>query len=134
VPEISPETANLLFLGLDHGIASVRDGGPLIPFVITERNGERALARYVDETLEAGLARAIASIKANPKVAEGAVLVYDGYLTLPNGDRFDAIYAEAIEAGDVVTVMAQRYKPKRMLRGFETVGNAALIPDSQGKL
>ncbi len=112
----------------------MRDGGPLIPFVITERNGERALARYVDETLEAGLARAIASIKANPKVAERAVLVYDGYLTLPNGDRFDAIYAEAIEAGDVVTVMAQRYKPKRMLRGFETVGNAALIPGSQGKL
>jgi len=132
MPEISPETADLLFLGLDHGIDSVRDGGPLIPFVITERDQERSLARYLDETLEAGIARAVADIKAN-QIARGerSVLVYDGYLTLPDGNRYDAIFAEAIEEGGVVTSMAQRYRPKQMLRGFETVGNPALIAGSK---
>jgi hypothetical protein len=130
--EISPETADLLFFGLDHGIASVREGGPMIPFVITERNGERSLARFVSETLEEGVAHAVDSIKANP--ADGSVLVYDGYLTLPSGEKFDAIYAEAVDAAGHVTVMAQRYKPKRMLRGFETVGNPGLLPSGQGKL
>jgi hypothetical protein len=135
VPDISAETADLLFLGLDHGIDSVRGGGPLIPFVITERNGERALARFVAETLEAGIARAVASIKADPLApGDRSVLVYDGYLTPPNGDRFDAIYAEAIEAGGAVTVMAQRYKPKGRLRGLETIGNPALLPSGQSKL
>ncbi len=103
--------------------------------MITERNGERTLTRFVDETLEAGIARAVASIKALPMASgDRSVLVYDGYLTLPNGDRFDAIYAEALEAGDVVTMMAQRYRPKRTLRRFETVGNPALLPGGEGKL
>lgn len=122
----------MLFLGLDHGVASVRDGGPLIPFVVTERNGERTLARFVAETLEEGVAQAVESIKANP--ADRSVLVYDGYLTLPNGERFDAVYAEAVDATGAVTVMAQRYKPKRMLRGLETVGNPAVLPSGQSKL
>jgi hypothetical protein len=135
MPDLSPETADLLFLGLDHGIDSVRGGGPLIPFVITERNGDRTLARFVEETLEAGIERAIASIRAAP-IAPGdrSVLVYDGYLTLPDGDRSDAIYAEALEADGVVTVMAQRYRPKRRLRGLETIGNPALLPSGQSKL
>jgi hypothetical protein len=130
--EISPETADLLFFGLDHGIDSVRAGGPMIPFVIAERSGERSLARFVAETLEEGVAHAVDSIKANP--ADRSVLVYDGYLTLPSGEKFDAIYAEAVDAAGHVTVMAQRYKPKRLLRGFETVGNPALLPSGQGKL
>jgi hypothetical protein len=135
MPDLSPETADLLFLGLDHGIDSVRGGGPLIPFVITERNGDRTLARFVEETLEAGIERAIASIRAAP-IAPGdrSVLVYDGHLTLPDGDRSDAIYAEALEADGVVTVMAQRYRPKRRLRGLETIGNPALLPSGQSKL
>jgi hypothetical protein len=130
--DVAPDTADLLFFGLDHGIDSVRGGGPLIPFVIAERNGERTLARYVAETLEEGVAQAVDSIKANS--ADRSVLVYDGYLTLPNGEKFDAIYAEAVDAAGEVTVAAQRYKPKRMLRGFETVGNPALLPSGQGKL
>lgn len=135
MPEIPQETADLLFLGLDHGIDSVRDGGPLTPFVITERSGERSLVRYLAETLEASIAQAVASIKANPTPpADRSMLVYDGFLTMPDGNRYDAIFAEVVEAGGLVTCMAQRYKPKGRLRRFETVGNAALLPSGQGKL
>jgi NADPH:quinone reductase-like Zn-dependent oxidoreductase len=113
----------------------VRDGGPMTPFVITERSGERSLVRFVAETLEASIAEAVASIRADPVAqADRSMLVYDGFLTMPDGDRFDAIFAEVVEAGGLVTCMAQRYKPKGRLRRFETVGNAALLPVGQGKL
>jgi hypothetical protein len=132
--DLSEETAGLLFFGLDHGIDSVRAGGPLTPFVVTDRSGERNLARYAAETLEAGIEHAVAAIRAQPTgPEERSVLVYDGFLTMPDGERYDAIYAEALDNG-VVTVMAQRYKPKRLLRGFQTVGNPALLPGGQGKL
>lgn len=135
MPEISDETAELLFAALDHGIDSVRRGGPLIPFVIREAGGQRALARFVHETLEGGLAEAVASIRANPLGPdERAVLAYDGYLTTPDGVRYDAIYAEALDSDGVVTVMAQRYRPGKMLRRFETVGNVALVPSDGSKL
>jgi hypothetical protein len=133
--EISEDTADLLFAALDHGIDSVRGGGPLVPFVISERNGERTLARFVHETLEGGLAEAVAAIKRDPPGAgQRSVLAYDGYLTAPDGIRYDAIFAEALEADGSVTVMAQRYRPGKMLRRFETVGNAALLPSDRSKL
>jgi hypothetical protein len=135
VTEISDETADLLFAALDHGIDSVRGGGPLIPFVIAERGGQRALARFVHETLEGGLAEAVAAIRRDPPGAgQRSVLAYDGYLTGPDGVRLDAIYAECLDADGVITVMAQRYRPGKMLRRFETVGNAALLPSTGSKL
>lgn len=135
MPEISNETADLLFAALDHGIDSVRGGGPLVPFVIRESGGERVLARFVHETLEGGIAEAVAAIRANPPgEGERCVLTYDGYLTAPDGIRSDAIFAEALEADGTVTVMAQRYRPGKMLRRFEAVGNAALLPNTGSKL
>lgn len=135
MPEISNETADLLFAALDHGIDSVRGGGPLVPFVIRETGGQRALARFVHETLEGGIAEAVAAVRANPPgEGERSVLAYDGYLTAPDGVRYDAIFAEALSADGVVTVMAQRYRPGKMLRRFETVGNAALLPSEGTKL
>lgn len=124
-----------MFAALDHGIDSVRAGGPLIPFVIAERDRARALARFVHETLEGGLAEAVAAIKRDPPGPDQrSVLVCDGYLTSPDGVRLDAIYAEALDADGVITVMAQRYKPGKMLRRFETVGNPALLPSDGSKL
>ncbi len=135
MPDIPDETADLLFAALDHGIDSVRGGGPLVPFVIRESGGQRALARFVHETLEGGLAEAVANIKANPIApGERSVLAYDGYLTGPDGDRLDAIYAEALDSDGVITVMAQRYRPGKLLRRFETVGNATFLPSEWSKL
>lgn len=133
--EIPEATADVIDIGLEHGIDSVRDGEPLIPFVIAERRGKRAVARYAAETLEAGIDAAVAAITADPpEPGDVAVLVYDGYLTLPDGQRFDAIYAEAIDGEGAVTVMAQAYRPKRFLRGLETIGEPAYFPDAKGKL
>lgn len=124
-----------MLAALDHGIDSVRGGGPLVPFVIAERDRQRGLARFVHETLESGLAEAVAAIKRDPPGPEQrSVLVYDGYLTSPDGVRLDAIHAEGLDAHGVITVMAQRYKPGKMLRRFETVGNPSLLPSDWSKL
>jgi hypothetical protein len=133
--EIAQATVDVILVGLEHGIDSVRDGGPLIPFVITERRGKRAVARFAAETLEAGIDAGVAAIRADPpEPGDVAALVYDGYLTLPEGERFDAIYAEALDGEGVVTVMAQAYRPKRFLRGLETIGEPAYFPEAKGKL
>jgi hypothetical protein len=133
--EIPEAIADVILVGLEHGIDSVRDGGPLIPFVITARGGKRSVARFPAETLEAGIDAGVAAIVADPpEPGDAAVLVYDGYLTLPEGERFDAIYAEAIDGEGVVSVMAQAYRPKRFLRGLETIGEPAYFPEAKGKL
>jgi hypothetical protein len=125
----------LLVLAVDHGVDSVRDsGGPLIPFVLTELRGERALARFASDTLEDGLAHAVAHVKAMKlEAGDCAVVVYDGYLTTAEG-RFDAIYAEGIESNGRVNVLAQRYKSKALLRRFQTVGDVAWIPNTNARL
>ena len=135
MPDVAQETVDLLFLGLDHAVDSIRDGGPLITFVITERGGERDLVRYVDKTIEGSIANAVERISASPiGPGDRCVLVYDGFLTMPDGGRFDAIYAEVIDFEGTVTIMAQRYRPKATLRRFETIGNPALLPGAKGKL
>ena len=57
---------NLVFLALDHGIESVRGGGPSIPFVVAETAGERHLQRFVANTLEERLHHARAAASALP--------------------------------------------------------------------
>ena len=64
--EISEQTVGLLLLGLDHGINSVRDGGPLAPFIIVERGAKRTLTRFHDDTPEASIAQAVSKVKAEP--------------------------------------------------------------------
>jgi hypothetical protein len=133
--EYSQELIDLAFATLDHGIDSVREGGPLIPFVMTERGGDRSLDRFASDLLEEAVAQAVAHVQAvRSQPGTRHVLAHDGYLTLPTGERFDAIYAEGVEAGaEVVMALAQRYRPKRPLRKFETVENPAL-PGASGKL
>jgi hypothetical protein len=134
--EYSQELIDLAFAALDHGVDSVREGGPLIPFVMSESGAERSLDRFASDLLEDAVAQAVAHVQAvRSQPGTRHVLAYDGYLTLPTGERFDAIYAEGVEAGtEVVMALAQRYRPKRPLRKFETVGNPALLPGESGKL
>jgi hypothetical protein len=134
--EFSQPVVDLAFAALDHGVDSVRGGGPLIPFVMVEIGSERTVLRFAAETIEDGLAQAVNGILQH-RDDEGRrhALAYDGYLTLPSGERFDAIYVEAVEAGRAdVMVLAQRYRPKRRLRAFETIGNPALLPADSAKL
>ena len=100
--EPSDELMNLIFTGLDHGIDSVRDGGPLVPFVLVEHEGQVALRRIVvgdPFELEASVAQAAVSAgEAAAQPGDRVVLVYDAYLRM-NDERFDAIYAEGAENG-----------------------------------
>jgi hypothetical protein len=133
---MSQAAADLLFLGLDHGIDSVRaGGGPLTPFVIVQHGADRVLTRFVADRLEDGIERAVAHLRATELSGDDcAVLVYDGYLTGPEG-RFDAIYAELLDGAGTITVIGQRYRPGAMLRRFETIGNPAMLPPGvRGKL
>ncbi len=116
----------LAFAALDHGIASVADGGPLIPFAMIETPAGRTLARFVADTLEEGQARAREHVGAAAD-AQRAAVAYDGYLTL-EGIRSDAIFVEAQERGEAAAVVfAQRYRPAGRFKKFDTVGNAGFF-------
>lgn len=126
----SEELIEIVFAALDHGIDSVRDGGPLIPFVLAERAAARDLTRFAAETLEE--AHAQARRHAGASDADRVAVAYDGYLTVA-GERSDAVFVEAQERGsDSSVVFAQRYRPGGRLRGFDTIGNAAFAGGGEG--
>jgi hypothetical protein len=124
--EMGEALATLAFMAPDHGIDSIREGGPLTPFVMHEdRDGQRHLNRFVAETLEEGVGRA-REFARDDVPAERIAVAWDGYLTV-DGVRSDAIFVEAQETGETSSViLAQRYRPKARLRKFETIGNPAL--------
>lgn len=134
--EPSEELMDVVFAGLDHGIDSVRGGGSLTPFVIVEHEGVRNLHRYAvgnPVELEESVERATLSAREFAgQSGDRLVLVYDAYLRM-NDDRFDAIYAEGVEGGSVVAVIAQRYRPKGRIRGLETIGNPQALPPDMGR-
>ena len=79
-----------------HAVWCVSDGGPLIPFVGMELPGGRQnLLRFADEEdLERAVNRARASFEANAEGALFATLIYDAYVTLPDG-KTDALVVES---------------------------------------
>ena len=122
---VSDALMELVFVALDHGIDSVTEGGPLIPFALTETSDGRDLTRFAPGTLEEGQALARDHVRAAG--AERAAIAYDGYLTV-EGDRNDAIFVEAQERGQSDSVMfAQRYRPGGRFKKFATIGNAAFV-------
>ena len=130
--EMSQQFADLVFLALDHGVESVRDsGGPLIPFVVFEQDGKRDLHRFATERLEEGQQRAREAIAAFPPSVTAYALAYDGFITI-QGSKADAILVEASERGRPAGVrMAQRYRPRKFLRSFQTVGNPVLVGECE---
>jgi hypothetical protein len=122
---VSDALMELVFLGLDHGIDSVTEGGPLIPFALTETGDGRELMRFAPETLEAG--QALAREHVHAAGVDRAAIAYDGYLTV-KGDRYDAIFVEAQERGESGSVVfAQRYRPGGRFKKFTTIGNPAFV-------
>lgn len=121
---VSDELMDLVFAALDHGIDSVSEGGPLIPFVLAEGAEGRTLTRHVTELLEDGLAQAREQVRGEPGL-ERVAIAYDGYLTV-EGERSDAIFVEGQERGRPASVVfAQRYRPGGRFRKLATVGNPA---------
>jgi len=120
------EAVNLAFAAMDHGIDSIRAGGPLVTFTLTETSeAGRTLTRFAASTFEESL-NAARQFLSNSDATRGAV-AYDGYLTV-QGERSDAVVVEVFEAGSAEGfVLGQRYRPKRAFKKFETVGNPAAM-------
>lgn len=135
--EPSDELMTLILTGLDHGIDSVRDGGPLVPFVMVEHEGQVALRRILvgdPFELEASVEQAaVSAAEAAAEPRDRVVLVYDASLRM-NDERVDAIYAEGAENGAMAAIMAQRYAPKGRSRGLEAIGDPQALPREMGRL
>lgn len=118
----SDESTSLLLIAMDHAIERARvANAPLIPFVLTDTGATPEYHRFAGETFDDGVGLAARFVKTECRGTR-AVLVYSGYLTQAS-DRWDAIYAESIDGVGAVTVVAQRYRPRKLLRSFELVGN-----------
>lgn len=102
-----------------HGVWCVADGEDLIPiYAFEDGAGERKMVRYANERLEDGVAEARARLGANPDQALHAVLVHDGYLTLPSG-RTDALILSVRDfTGDRALTLAVPYRNAAHPLGF----------------
>jgi hypothetical protein len=129
-PEVPPALADLLLAGLDHGVDTVRGGDPLVPFVVTQVSGQRALSRMQAGPREDPRQLGVKLIRDTTLSGDDcAVLVYDGYLETSSDGRLDAVYAKGKDASGRVVTIAQRYKPKGFLRSWQPIGNPALVPN-----
>ncbi len=118
---------DLLFAALDHGVNSVREGGPLVPFVMAEAEGKLSLKRFVAEPYEKAVAEAKASVPNLPEQTNLYAIVYDGFVTV-SGKKYDAIIVHGAERGKgEAYLLAQRYIPARSGEVLELVGNPAFI-------
>lgn len=103
---ISQPLQDLALLALGHAMSSIEEGGPLVPFYITESDGKRALFRCVatrneDEMdLEASVAAARDQIRQTSPRPQLAVLAMDAFINDEDQGRTDAIVVEAYNQGD----------------------------------
>ena len=128
INKISQEYSDFIFLGLDHGINSMIDGGgPLVAFVMTKTGNEKQLNRIVTDRLEDAPLEAeifLKSIHPKPRLA---LIAYDGYATV-NGERNDAIIVRSFDVSEEDgLVFAQRYVRNKDGNGIEPYGNSALM-------
>lgn len=106
----SDALAELALFALEHGVRSVDEGGPLVPFVVIEQGKGPEVRQFMAPTVEESLeqARAYAAAAIGGRV----VIAYEGYLQTPEGEKYDAIYAQAFEDGEPNShVFAQCYEP-----------------------
>lgn len=123
----SEQLTDLAFFALDHAVDSIVAGGPLVPFAVTETDGDRSLSRFTGD-LEGAQQNARSSVRSAVGI-DRAVVAWDGYLTA-EGVRTDAIFVEASEAGALESLLlAQRYHVTgRIKKRAEPTGSAAMLP------
>jgi hypothetical protein len=102
-----------------HGVWSVADGETLIPMYAFETaEGARHMARYATEEPEAGVGEARARLALNPDEARHAVMVHDGYITLPSGRTDALILAVRDYVNDLAMTLAIPYRNAAHPQGF----------------
>ena len=117
-----------MLFALDHGIENIKikGKGPLVPFVVTEVNGEKEITRFFTNHLEDGLSEAIRYLKDERK-SHFAVLVYDGFLPL-NDQKFNAVIVRGYDRADTMGyTLGQRYVPSGFFSFFKLAGNKVFL-------
>jgi hypothetical protein len=123
----SQSLGDLIFLALDHGVDSIRQGGPLVPFTMIDVDGGRTLSRFVAEPYEKAVAEAKEAAKKLPLKSNLYVLAYDGFIAV-KGKKYDAIIVHGAERGKGnAYLLAQRYSPAKDGKPLELIGNPAFI-------
>jgi len=133
--DASQALIDLIFMGLDHGVDSVRGGGPLVPFVVVAGgDGKRTLTRFSTDRLEHSAARAGEFVAALGGDATMYAMVVDGYIMV-DGAKFDAILVEGGERGKPFALQfAQRYELETAEGPLEKIGNPAYLGQATQRL
>ena len=141
--EPSPELLELILFALDHGIESVRGGGPLVPFLLTTGSGRPTLARFVADSLDRSREMVAAAASKLPADVNLYAFALDGYLRgesdqrgdSAGGLRSDAIIVEGGQRGAAVAFLfAQMYQAKEGAHDLKILGKPTLVGETANRL
>jgi len=133
--EISDSLGDLIDLAFQHAGSSVEKGGPLVPFVLSERGEKRDIQRCIvpgrtkeELDLGASVEQARQLARSRPGRADRVVAVFDGRLGTSADEKEDAFFVEAFETGmSVAALIARRYRPGDHPDGFEFKSDVELL-------
>jgi hypothetical protein len=124
----SQDLLELILFALDHGVESVRDGGSLVPFLLTTGSGRPTLARFVAESQDRSREMVAEAANKLPVDVHLYAFAVDGYLSGESGQPQDAIIVEAGQRGTpAVFLFAQTYRPKDVTQDFQVLGKPAQV-------
>ena len=129
INQANKKLVDLMLFALDHGVESIKikGKGPLVPFVVTELNGEKEVNRFFTVNLEDGLSEAVRYVKDERK-SHFAALVYDGFLPTGNGEKFNAVIVRGYDRTDTVGyTLGQRYIPSKFFSFFKLAGGKVFL-------
>jgi hypothetical protein len=133
----SPELLELILFALDHGLESVRDGGPLIPFLLTTGSGRPTLQRFVTDSLDRSREMAVAAASQLPADVNLYAFAVDGYLRAEaeSSHPQDAIIVEAGQRGSgFAFLFAQTYRPQDVTQDFQVLSQPACVGETTNRL
>ena len=124
---------------LAHALGSLRLGGTLCTLAVLQQADARSIGRYEAPSIPESIAAAHGHLTEALNEGHWAALVYDGFVTIPERGRTDALIAEVIlPGGDVAGRVIQAYRRARRLglpiigRGPGLIGEAIIDPALDG--
>jgi hypothetical protein len=129
-PMVTDLTPGLRTAGfaLAHALGSIQFGGTLCTMAaVVQSDGQRALYRYPAPTISESLTNAHEHLSGQIDHGARGALVYDGFVTTPDGKRSDALVVEMLGPGAARQGrFAQAYRPARRL-GLPIVGRRIAV-------
>jgi hypothetical protein len=117
---------DLVFHGLEEGIKVKKTGkGLLVPFVITEKHGERNRKQFDGVRTDIGVEKGMDYLSKSD--INFGVIVFDGYLTI-GGKRDEAVIVRGYDSAERIGYsIGQRYSPQKLFGPFRLIGNPAFL-------